>query len=247
MQETPHSSRQIPYSWWLGDADAEISRDQEDTGQLDDGPYPHGGRNMLIGVSLGPGDPGLLTLNAVKALRESAKVFVPGEMAAELARPYCNPEILQFPMISDMARLEETWARNADIVASSAAHEQTAFAVVGDVNTFSTFTHLKRLVELRHPDVIIECIPGVGIVPALASRLGIGLDRSFVVSDGSETDTIIRLKATRPRDLASALRAEGYSQFILGSRLCTPEEKIIRQEMPEDSGYFSVLFARRER
>lgn len=202
---------------------------------------------MLIGISLGPGDPGLLTLKAVKALQESERVFVPGEMAAELARPYCRPEVLEFPMIADRARLEEIWAANADIVASSAACSETAFAVVGDVNTFSTFTHLKRLVEVRHPGIAIDSIPGVGIVPALASRLGIGLDRSFIVSDGSETDTVIRLKAIRPRHMAAELRADGYSQFILGSRLCTPEERITRQEMPEDSGYFSVLVARRER
>ena len=43
---------------------------------------------MLIGISLGPGDPELMTLKAVAALKRCKKVFVPGEKAAELIRPY---------------------------------------------------------------------------------------------------------------------------------------------------------------
>jgi precorrin-2/cobalt-factor-2 C20-methyltransferase len=61
---------------------------------------------MLIGISLGPGDPKLMTFKAAEALQSCVKVFVPGEMAAELARPYCNPEILEFPMIEDREELE---------------------------------------------------------------------------------------------------------------------------------------------
>jgi precorrin-2/cobalt-factor-2 C20-methyltransferase len=204
---------------------------------------------MLIGVSLGPGDPGLLTLKAVEALRSSAKVFVPGEMAANLARPYCQPEILDFPMIGDEAKLEEIWSRNADIMASYAAKTQAGFACVGDVNTFSTFTHLRRVMNQNYPNVEVNTIPGVGVVSALASRFGIGLDRSFLVSDGSDQEAVIRIKAIRPRNIARDLEDKGFGQFILGTMLCTPEEQIIRRgladEMPERSNYFSVLYARR--
>ncbi|NYT01952.1 MAG: cobalt-factor II C(20)-methyltransferase [Methanosarcinales archaeon] len=202
---------------------------------------------MLIGVSLGPGDPGLLTLKAVEALRRSARVYVPGELAGELARPYCQPEVLDFPMIEDQEMLEEIWSRNADLVAGHALAGDAAFACLGDVNTFSTFTHLKRLIEERHPEVEVQSIPGVGVVPALAARFGVGLDRSFLVSDGSPQDTVIRIKATRPRELAGELESQGYREFILGRKLFTPEEEIVRGEMPEKSHYFSVLYARRGR
>lgn len=206
---------------------------------------------MLIGISLGPGDPGLLTLKAVDALQGSSKVFVPGEMAADLSRAYCRPEILDFPMIGDEAKLEEIWSRNADIVAGYAATNLTGFACIGDINTFSTFTHLKRLMNQTHPNVEVDTIPGVGIVPALASRFGIGLDRSFQVSDGSDQDAIIRIKAVRPRKIARDLEERGFGRFILGTKLCTADEEIVRTEladqMPERSDYFSVLYARRVR
>jgi precorrin-2/cobalt-factor-2 C20-methyltransferase len=204
---------------------------------------------MLIGVSLGPGDPELLTLKAVEALSSSGKVFVPGEMAYNLARPYCQPEVMDFPMIGDEARLQEIWSRNADIMARYAAKAKAAFACVGDVNTFSTFTHLKRVMSLNYPDVEIETVPGVGIVPALASRFAIGLDKSFLVSDGSDQEAIIRVKAVRPMKIARDLESKGFGQFILGTMLCTEKEQVIRgqtaDEMPEKSDYFSVLYARR--
>ena len=201
----------------------------------------------MIGISLGPGDPGLMTLKAAAALKDCTKVFVPGEMAAELALPYCRPEILQFPMIEDKEALERIWMENAKAVAAAATAGFAGFACIGDVNTFSTFSHLERVIRHNYPEIEIQTIPGVGIVPALASRFAAPLDRSFEVSDGSPVETVIRIKATRPRKLAEELRARGFEEFVLGSMLCTPQEKIIRDEMPERSDYFSVLLARRRR
>jgi len=203
---------------------------------------------MLIGISLGPGDPDLMTFKAAAALKNCTRVFVPGEMAAHLVRPYCQPEILQFPMIEDKEELERIWRKNADTVAAAGAAAGCAgFACIGDVNTFSTFSHLERMIRQHYPEIEIETIPGVGVVPTLASRFAAPLEGSFEVSDGSPLETVIRIKATRPGKLAEELRARGFDDFMLGTMLCTPQEKIIRDEMPERSDYFSVLLARRRR
>lgn len=201
----------------------------------------------MIGISLGPGDPELLTIKAAAALKNCRKVFVPGEMAAELVRPYCTPEILQFPMIENKEDLERIWKHNAASVADAAAEDLAGFACIGDVNTFSTFSHLERVIRQNHPDIEIETIPGVGVVPSAASRLALPLDRSFEVSDGSPVDTVVRLKATRPRKMAEELSLRGFDDFTLATMLCTPQERIIRSDMPERSDYFSVLLARRSR
>jgi precorrin-2/cobalt-factor-2 C20-methyltransferase len=103
------------------------------------------------------------------------------------------------------------------------------------------------IIEESHNQIEVETIPGIGIVPALASRFGIALDKSFQVSDGSKEQALIRIKATRPRKLAEELRSQGYENFILGTRLYTPQENVIQGEMPEKSDYFSVLYARRRR
>jgi precorrin-2/cobalt-factor-2 C20-methyltransferase len=150
-------------------------------------------------------------------------------------------------MIEDEAELERIWRLNAETIARHASPGPAGFACLGDVNTFSTFSHLKRVIRQNHPEVEIESIPGVGVVPALASRFDLALERSFEVSDGSEVESVIRIKATRPRRLAEELRQKGYDEFVLGTRLCLPGEKIIRGEMPERSDYFSVLLARRRK
>ena len=201
----------------------------------------------MIGISLGPGDPGLMTFKAAAALKSCTKIFVPGEMAAELARDYCQPQILQFPMIEDKEELERIWKENADTVAAAAAAGCAGFACIGDVNTFSTFSHLERVIRQHHPGIEIQTIPGVGVVPTLASRFAAPLEGSFEVSDGSPVQMVIRIKATRPKKLAEELRARGFDEFVLGTMLCTSQEKIIRDEMPERSDYFSVLLARRRR
>ncbi|MDM7939179.1 MAG: cobalt-factor II C(20)-methyltransferase [Methanothrix sp.] len=202
---------------------------------------------MLIGISLGPGDPELMTFKAAAALRKCTKVFVPGEMAAELAQPYCVPEIMEFPMIEDEVELEKIWHANAKTVASFALAGNAGFACIGDVNTFSTFSHLRHVIRQSHPEIEIQTIPGVGVVPAMAASFDAALESSFEVSDGSPVDSVIRIKATRPRKLAEELRQRGFEDFVLGMRLCTPQQKIIRGEMPKTSDYFSVLLARRRR
>ena len=171
----------------------------------------------MIGISLGPGDPELMTIKAAATLKNCTKVFVPGEMAAKLVRPYCQPEILQFPMIENREELEKIWNKNADTVAQAAAAGPAGFACIGDVNTFSTFSHLERVIRQNHPQIKIQTIPGVGIVPCLASRFAAPLERSFEVSDGSPVESVIRLKATRPGSwqknyAAEALRSSCWEQ-----------------------------------
>ena len=160
---------------------------------------------MLIGISLGPGDPELMTLKAVAALKRCKKVFVPGEKASELVRPYSEFEIIPFPMIKDKNEQERIFQQNADVVVRFALLETTGFAVIGDVNTFSTFNHIKRVIKQSHPEIEIETIPGVGVVTALAARFDIALERSYTVSDGSPVEWIIRMKAIRPRKQAEEL------------------------------------------
>lgn len=103
----------------------------------------------------------MLTLKAVRILKESVKVFVPGEMAAELVRPYVTeePEILDFPMIHDEQKLKEIWTANAENVAEYARKGDVAFCLIGDPNFFSTFTHMKKVMADVAPDVEVETVP----------------------------------------------------------------------------------------
>lgn len=200
---------------------------------------------MLTGVGLGPGDPELITLAAIKALKESRKVYVPGKLAAKLAAPYAKPEILDFPMTQDKKELSKLWEKNAKIVADEAKKGKAAFAVLGDPNVFSTFSHLARTIKEKYPEVEIATIPGVSSVTAQASRTNTFIDGSFMVSDGSPVKTKIILKAKRPSDLKKSLLKEGFNELIYAERLFMQNEKIT-SELPEEGDYFSLVVARKK-
>ncbi|NOQ48945.1 MAG: cobalt-factor II C(20)-methyltransferase [Methanococcoides sp.] len=203
---------------------------------------------MLIGVGLGPGDPELLTLKAVNILKNSDKVYVPGNMAAKLVEPYATPEILDFPMLRDYDVLNEVWKKNADLIADEARNGTVVFGLIGDPNFFSTFTHLKRVMNKHYPDVETSTIPGISSITSFAARADAEVDTSFEVSDGSETKHKIRLKANHPRQLIEEFSEEGYTDFIFAERLFSDKEVIIknREDIPEKGNYFSIVYAKKD-
>ncbi|SNQ60098.1 cobalt-factor II C(20)-methyltransferase [Candidatus Methanoperedens nitratireducens] len=201
---------------------------------------------MLIGVGLGPGSPDLLTLAAIKALKNSRKVFVPGKLAAELVAPYAKAEILDFPMIQDKTELLKMWENNANKVANEAGKGTVSFAVIGDPNFFSTFSHLRRTIKEKYPDIEITTIPGVSAITAQAARTDTSIEGSFTVSDGSPVRTKIILKTKHPENTREKLTAEGFDEFIYAERLFMENEKVTH-EIPQNGDYFSILVAKKSK
>ncbi len=199
---------------------------------------------MLIGVGLGPGSPDLLTLAAIKALKESRKVFVPGKLAAKLVEPYAKAEILDFPMIRDKEELSKIWENNARIVVSHAKDGIVSFAVLGDPNFFSTFSHLARTIKEKYPEIEITTIPGISALTAQASCTNTAIDGSFTVSDGSPVNTKIILKAKHPASAKKTLIDEGFNEIIYAERLFMENERIT-DDIPQEGDYFSLMVARR--
>ena len=197
---------------------------------------------MLIGVGLGPGSSDLLTLAAVKALKESSKVFVPGKLAAELVAPYAKAEILDFPMIQDKEELRKLWENNARIIAEVAQQGTVSFAVLGDPNVFSTFTHLRKTLKEKYPGIETRTIPGVSAITAQAARTGMSIENSFIVSDGSPIRTKILLKTKHPEMIKNELEKEGFEEIIYGERLFMDNEKVTRI-IPSEGDYFSIITA----
>ncbi|WNY28350.1 hypothetical protein MmiEs2_05350 [Methanimicrococcus stummii] len=205
---------------------------------------------MLYGIGLGPGDPELLTLKAVRILKESIKVFVPGEMAAELIRPYVTeePEILDFPMIYDEQKLKEIWTENAENVAEYARKGDVAFCLIGDPNFFSTFTHMKKVMAEVAPDVEVDTVPGISSITSCAARMGVAVETSFEVHDGvSDINYLIHLKARKPQEIIERFEKEGYNEFIFAERLFSDREVIIKgkENIPEEGNYFSIVYGKK--
>lgn len=141
----------------------------------------------LIGVGVGPGDPELVTLKAVRILSTADVVLVPAtEKSAEgpgraeaIVRATCpdlSGEIRRIPFSMAQRRgighkRTESWKVSADaaVAAFEAGARTVALATVGDPAVFSTFSYLRGNVEERLPDVDVALVPGITAMQALAS------------------------------------------------------------------------------
>jgi len=132
----------------------------------------------LVGV--GPGDPELLTVAAVRALAAAAVVAYPvarsgGEgMAAAIADPWIAPHQerlpLIFPMTSEVEPRRTAWREAADrLAAEVAAGRSVVLLCEGDVSLFATSSYVLLAVRRFHPRCPVRLIPGISAVAAAAA------------------------------------------------------------------------------
>lgn len=139
----------------------------------------------LYGVSLGPGDPWLMTRRAhallsradtvwtypVRSTRRESYALGIAQRAGLVPPPGHHP--LLFPMTHDVEKLARHWSLAADDVAPTlAAGRDVLFLVEGDASIYATFGHLARTLQARQPQARIEVVPGVTSFAASSARLG---------------------------------------------------------------------------
>ena len=169
-----------------------------------------GGPVRLIGVGVGPGDPELVTVKAVRVLREADLVLVPvmapdeqGRAEAVVRAHVDAAERVVFAL-NDRGGVTERRANAWDaaarrVVGAFAEGAGTvAFATIGDPNLYSTFTYLAQSVRGHSPDVVVETVPGVTAMQDLAARSGTVLAegneslRLLPLTGGTRSDTGLR-------------------------------------------------------
>jgi precorrin-2/cobalt-factor-2 C20-methyltransferase len=157
--------------------------------------------SRLIGVGVGPGDPELVTVKGVNALRAADVVVVPvmdtGERGrAEATVLHYVPEkkvvrvVFALNERTDRARREAAWDAAGEQVAQLLTrHGSVAFATIGDPNVYSTFTYIAQTVVGVVPGAVVETVPGITAMQDLAARSG------AVLTEGTEPLTLVPVTA----------------------------------------------------
>lgn len=175
----------------------------------------------LIGVGVGPGDPELVTVKAVRTLQTADAILVPVMAADEPGRA----ETIVRAHLGDDARIRRVvfalndtggvtprraaaWDAAARTVADLARDGAAtiAFATLGDPNLYSTFTYLARTARRLAPAITVETVPGITAMQDLAARTG------TVLAEGDEPLTLLPLPGRRTQAadrLRKALNDDG--------------------------------------
>ena len=224
----------------------------------------------LYGVSVGPGDPELLTLKAVRVIREADVVAVPNangkrQTALAIAAKFLAGKTLlpcHTPMTRDRAVVAKAYGEIADALCELLREGKTvAYLVLGDATVYSTYMYVHDIVRARGYDA--EVVPGVTSFCAAAARMGIALcegpEQLLVVpARGDALDDALDVPANKV--FMKSGRALGELRDALAERdeldrahmvvnCGMPDEQVFPRlsDAPDATGYFSVVILKEPR
>mgnify|MGYP006288750935 CR=1 FL=1 len=142
-------------------------------------------------ISLGPGNPELITIQALKALAQSEVIFMPtksedlswdrsvafkilkniknahAEWFNEAETPFKFMKTWEdkfFPLLSPMKYNPNTWKLQVEaILKAFETHASVGYVTLGDAAVYSTAYYLLDIIEKDHPEIfeVTEIIPGI--------------------------------------------------------------------------------------
>ena len=225
-------------------------------------------KGKLFGVSVGPGDPELLTLKAIRAIKEADVVAVPNighkrQTAYTIAEEYVQgKEVIDCPtpMTRDAEVRKAAYADNARAICEHLAEgRNVAYLCLGDIGIYASFAPVNEHVRAAGYEVII--IPGITSFSASAARLGTvlceGSERLLVspVMSG-DVDQILDVPANKVfmksgRDVLSLRDKLAERGQLDGASMVAncglPDEKVLAHladVTEDDTDYFSVVIVK---
>ena len=227
----------------------------------------------FYGIGVGPGDPDLLTVKAIRAIKNTDVIIAPktekkeGSVALEIARPYLKPDVeiiyQVFPMVKNFTESPEIFIANKEeILTILRAGKNVAFLTLGDPMFYSTYIYVFKL--LSEENINIETIPGVPAFLAIASRIGrplafgndilsiipatADIDEIDAALDSSNTSVLMKVYKNFGEIVNTLENHDMAWQATLVSRCGLPDEKVI-SDISEHKGdnlnYLSTIITRK--
>ncbi len=174
----------------------------------------------VYGLGLGPGDPELITVKALRLLRACPVVAYPAaeggdSFARRIAAPYLTTGQVELPIAVPMDVRRDPAQEVYDAAAIAIAAEldagrDVAVLCQGDPFFYGSFMYLWGRLADRYP---VEVVPGVSSMMACAARLGLPL--------AAREDVLTVLPATLPEAALAARLAntDAAAIFKLGRHM----------------------------
>ena len=139
----------------------------------------------LIIVGVGPGDPSLLTIAAVKAIKKAKVIAFPvsdddkKSFSAEIVQDYIKYK-KKIPIIFPMARKDfkpdEIWNNAAEKIVKFIKNNETVVLLcLGDTSLFASSSNILRIINVCYPEIITTTVPGISSISAAAALSNIDL------------------------------------------------------------------------
>lgn len=226
-------------------------------------------KGRLFGVGVGPGDPELMTYQAVRTIESCPVIAVPAKgreyavsyrIAAGMVKTIGEKECLELetPMTKDRQILDQNYERAAGrIIEKLEEGKDVAYLTLGDPTIYSTYMYIHRLIKAKGYETKI--ISGIPSFCAVAARLDDSLvDRaeelhiipsSYDIEEALEyPGTRILMKAaSRLSEVKRALKEKDGKVNVKMIENCgMPDERIYEriEDVPERAGYYSLLIVK---
>lgn len=227
-------------------------------------------KGTLYGVSVGPGDPELMTLKAVRCIEQCPVLAAPQTAAGRmLALDIAKGAVdvsgkiilpLHFAMSRDSEVLKASHAAAADAVrAHLDAGRDVALLNLGDVSIYATYGYLEEILTAQGYAAVR--IAGVPSFCAAAARLGQsltgGMEQPLTIAPGRHVEQVLAAPGAKvlmktgrrlPKTL-DALREHGLlanSAMVCNCGL--PDEAVFPAltdyDPAQDAGYFATILVK---
>ncbi|WP_255452814.1 precorrin-2 C(20)-methyltransferase [Aquimarina sp. RZ0] len=229
----------------------------------------------IYGIALGPGDPELLTLKALRLLKEADLIFYPGSITDGVKKSYVYPlleyhglenkELKGFflKMSSDRKQASEIYKSTAiEIREAYLLGKKIAVVCEGDISLYASFSYLlNKLQNLQLPVSLIPGINSFSLGAALHKEpLGLLNDKIAIIPRAKnieeitryllDFDTVVLMKIRAGwREFQSELAGKDWEYYYC-ERLGTNQEYIttdLAAVTKREIPYFSLLIIKKSK
>lgn len=237
------------------------------TGQDRTGSDAAGPGGTLYGIGVGPGDPELMTLKAVRLIRACDVVLVPGEAVEdsvaygialqavpELAGKRC--EAVPMPMIRDPELLKASHGRAAEQVAALLDEGlNVGFLNLGDVTVYASYLYIhRRIMDQGYRAVLVNGIPSFcAAAAAMGEGLAEGSEQIHILPGPGQVEAGLKLpgtkvimKAGKGMEFVKDQVVKAGAKAVLVERCGMPGQRILRDvgQIQGQESYYSLLIVK---